>query len=347
MRVLVLSASASAINVIYALKDEPAIELFATDVSRYAPGFYVKGVTPLLIPPARDRQRYRAVLDEAIARHAIDVLIPTSDRDVEGVVALLHEGWDPPVRMFRPPFRSQQILAHKARMMALLSEVMPEVVPRTLTPAEIARVAELGFPLVAKPIDEGGSKGVAIVNSPGDLDIQVGSLRERYGDGFVLQELIPGGLGSTYVVLMLYDQDGRLLSATTMQSHLTFLTWGGGGHAGVMVYEPEMIESAARIVELCGGWRGPLNFEFRRHETTGRIYVMEGNCRLSGYSYLTTMNGFNLPRAIVSLLTNQGFTLPSQRDTICTRSFILGFREQVVGSWAGAEGVRGTELHTT
>jgi predicted ATP-grasp superfamily ATP-dependent carboligase len=336
MRVLVLSAAASAINVIYALKSDPAVRLFAADMSRFAPGLYVDGVTPVLIPGARNRRRYRAALDAAIVQHAIDVLIPSSDRDVEAVVALLHEGWNPPVQMFRPPFAAQQILAHKDRLMARLSRTMPGIVPRTLGPGEVARAVELGFPLVAKPVDEGGSKGVAIVNTQAALEVELRRLRARFGEAFVLQEFIPGRVGSTYLVLMLYDQEGRLRSATTMQSHLTYLTWGGGGNAGAMVYEPEMIESAARIVEECGGWCGPVNLEYRRHETSGRMYVMEANCRLNGYSYLATMNGFNLPRAMVSLLSGQDCALPLQRDTTCPRSFILGFREQVVDDWVGA-----------
>jgi len=333
MKVLVLSATASAINVIYALKDEPGIELFVTDANRYAPGFYVDRVTPIVAPRARDRARYRGALEEIISRHAIDVLIPTSDRDVEGVVGLLDQGWNPPVRMFRPSYAAQQILSHKGRLMALLAEKLPQIVPRTLTPGEFARAHELGFPVVAKPTDEGGSKGVAIAETPADLDFHLRRLREQHGDGFVLQEFIPGEVGSTYIVLMLYDQDGDLRTAVSTQSHLTYLTWGGGGNAGAMVYAPDMIHWAARIVATCGGWRGPINFEFRRHAGNGRCYLIEANCRLNGYSYLTTMNGFNYPQAILSLLCGQDLTLPSQRDTLGSRTFILGFREQLVAEW--------------
>jgi len=338
MKILVLSATASAINLIYALKNEPDIELFVTDVNRFAPGFYIKGVTPLLVPQAREREKYRAVLDKILAHHAIDILIPTSDRDVEGVVGLLHEGWNPPVRLFRPPYQAQQVLSHKAKLMALVAKTIPEIVPRTFSADQLAKAQELGFPLVAKPIDEGGSKDVAIVENSAELDFQVRKLRNKHGNGFVIQEFIPGGMGSTYVVLMLYDQNGQLHAATTMQSQLTYLTWGGGGNAGSMVYEPDMIDYATRVVEVCGGWRGPLNFEFRRHAHNGRIYLMEGNCRLSGYSYLTTMNGFNYPRAMVNLLSNQNFTIPLQRDKICEEVFILGFREQLVTEWVESDG---------
>jgi carbamoylphosphate synthase large subunit len=100
-----------------------------------------------------------------------------------------------------------------------------------------------------------------------------------------------------------------------------------------MVFEPAMIDAAAAIVDACGGWRGPINFEFRRHAGNKRDYVMEANCRLNGYSYLSTMNGFDVPRAMVSLLTDREGALPTQNDVVCNRTFILGCREQLVEEW--------------
>jgi predicted ATP-grasp superfamily ATP-dependent carboligase len=331
--VLLLSATASAINLIRTLRDEPDVRLFVTDANRYAPGLYMEGVVPIVVPRARDLERYRLALEQILARHAIDVLIPTSDQDVEGVCALLDQGWNPAVAMFRPAYAVQQTLAHKGRLMAVLTEKLPHLAPRTLTAAECKRAHELGFPLVAKPVDEGGSRGVAIVHTPADLEVQVRRLRLGHGDRFVLQEYIPGAIGCTYVVLLLYDQAGGLAGAVSMQSHLTYFTWGGGGNAGSMVFEPEMIAAAAAVIDACGGWRGPINVEFRRHAGNGRDYVMEANCRLNGYSYLSTMNGFDVPRAMLSLLTGRRSALPRHGDAACDRTFILGCREQLVDEW--------------
>jgi predicted ATP-grasp superfamily ATP-dependent carboligase len=331
--VLVLSATASAINVLYSLRGDPDIELFVTDASRYAPGLYLDGVRACVVPRARDRDRYRLALDAIIGRHSIDVLIATSDRDVEGVTALLAAGWTSPVRMFRPSYEAQQVLANKGRLMSLLARELPDIAPRTLAAGEADRAHELGYPLVAKPTGEGGSRDVAVLHGRGELEVCMRRLRERHGEEFVLQEFIPGDVGSTYVALLLYDQVGTLRAADCMQSTLTYLTWGGGGNAGRMVDEPGMIAWAERIIAVCGGWRGPINFEFRRHARNGRLYVMEGNCRLNGYSYLTTMNGANYPRAMVSLLTGGGLDLPRRPDARCDRTFVLGFREQVVPRW--------------
>jgi hypothetical protein len=59
---------------------------------------------------------------------------------------------------------------------------------------------------------------------------------------------------------------------------------------------------------------------------------MEANCRLNGYSYLTTMNGVCLPRVVLALLTGDALppiSVPSERS----RNFNLGFRETLVEKW--------------
>ena len=89
--VLVLSATASAINVIKSLRNDADLRLFVSDVNCYASGLYLAGIKPLLVPPARAFDDYRAALDRIIKDHGIDIVIPTSDRDVEGVVTLLDQ----------------------------------------------------------------------------------------------------------------------------------------------------------------------------------------------------------------------------------------------------------------
>jgi predicted ATP-grasp superfamily ATP-dependent carboligase len=330
INVLVLSGTASAINYINSLAGQPDVSLHVTDSNPYCPGLYAPGVTPHVLPRARDSQRYRTELDGLLSENHIDVLIPTSDYDVEGVVHYLNDGWQPSVSLFKPTFGSFDTLSHKGRLMARLSEVMPAVVPRTWGPD--AEPAALRYPVVVKPTGESGGRGVAIVNDATDLAAAAARLRALVEDRFVIQEFIPG---RTYVATMVYDREGRLVIGVGMRSHLTFFTWGGGGCAGEMVDEPEMLRLTEQVVEASGGWRGPINFEWRRRADTGAFYLMEANCRLNGYSYLTTMNGVCLPRVVLSLLTDA--PLPAVTPPPSWRTnFILGFRETIVDRWVQA-----------
>ena len=324
--VLVLSATASAINVIKSLQDEPDIRLFVSDISRYASGLYQDRVTPVVMPPARAREQYRAALDRVILEHKIDILIPTSDRDVEGVVTLLHKGWNPPVCMFRPSFEVQQLISNK---LALAKRVCELGLP---APATWGNLDDATFPAVVKPLREGGGRGVFVVRNRREAEEAVRHCR-RFGGEFLSQEYVPGGIGSTYVSLLLYDQRGVLVANDVMRSSLTYFTWGGGGNAGYLCNDEDIANTSREIIEAVGGWQGPLNLEFRRNQETGKIYLIEGNCRLNGYSYLTSMNGANYPRAIVDLLSGKDVSLSLARRT-GTENFILGFRETVVDAWA-------------
>jgi predicted ATP-grasp superfamily ATP-dependent carboligase len=325
--VMVLSGTASAINYIESLSGDPDIRLHITDSNHYCPGLYAPNVVSHLLPRARDAARYRATLDHLLAENDIDVLIPTSDYDVEGVVEYLHDGWAPTVSLFRPPHESFHLLSHKARLMAHMAPRMPANVPRTWAADTEHRL--LTFPVVVKPMNESGGKGVTIVQNRDDLEPCVARMRKAYGESFVIQEFVPG---RTYVATLVYDQEGNLAVGVAMRSHLTFFTWGGGGCAGEMMDSPEVVRLTDEVIRACGGWRGPINFEWREHSATGAFHLMEANCRLNGYSYLTTMNGVCLPRVVLNLLTGEPLppiTPPVER----TRNFILGFRETPVDQW--------------
>jgi predicted ATP-grasp superfamily ATP-dependent carboligase len=331
--VLVLSATASAINVIRSLQHDPDIKLFVSDVSRYASGLYQSNVTPILVPAARASEQYCVALDCIIAEDKIDIIIPTSDRDVEGVVTLLSRGWDPEVAMFRPSYEAHRLLSDKWRLARHLRACgLP-------APATWQDLNEATFPAVIKPLREGGGKGVAIVRDCSEAKEAVGRLQKRYGPDFLIQEYVPGGAGSVYVSLMLFDPNGGLIANTVMRSSLTYFTWGGGGNAGSIVDDAEIESVSRQIIEASGGWRGPLNLEFKRNSETGRLFLFEANCRLNGYSYLTTMNGMNYPRAMVELLSHPESASISLNPPPVKKNFVLGFREKLIGDWVASSTV--------
>src|SRR5262249_46346255 len=155
-----------------------------------------------------------------------------SDRDIEGVVELLNRGWTPPAKVFRPPYSAYRILSNKARLAVLLSASDVPV------PAVYPTIDSVVFPAVVKPLTEGGTKGVSIVNTRDQLVAAIELLRYTYGGDYVLQEYVPGGIGSIHMVTLLYDHGAKLVGAVAMHSSATFMTWGGSGNAGSIVDEP-------------------------------------------------------------------------------------------------------------
>ncbi len=327
LNVLVLSASASAINYKNSLLKEPNIHLFFTDVNPFATCFYEEGVTGLIVPRSKNFEAYQAALDEIIDKHNIDILLPTSDHDMQGIAALLKRGWNPAVKMFDFDPDQINLFVDKQRVMDKLLELEMPV------PVNYKHSESFSFPVVVKPTNEGGSKGVSIVQSSEELDKAIHEIEQVYGGNYVVQQFIPGGTGSIYVALLLYGNDGEVYGEALSNSSLTFMTWGGGGNAGNLVHDQQVIELAKEIVAKLGGWKGPINLEFKRDEITGKFYLMEINCRLNGYSYFTTMNRMNFPKAVVELLAN-GTTdflrMPPPDECV---NFVMGVREKVVESW--------------
>ena len=332
MNVLILSGVASAINYIQSLSGDPEVRLFVSDCDPYCPGFFVPGVTPVPLPRARQTLEYRTALESALSQHAIDVVIPTSDYDVEAVLLWLKDGWEPSVSLFRPHWEAFAVLGDKETLARKMAVRFPESIPRLFRLDEDP--ARLPYPVVIKPTNMSGGKGVSVSPDSASFLAARQRLTRDYGQDLLVQEFVPG---STYVLTMLYDHQGNLVVSVGMRSHMTFFTWGGGGCAGEVVDEPELTALAQAMVAEAGGWRGPINLEFRRHASSARFVLMEANCRLNGYSYLTTMNGINLPRLTLDALLGRPVAQPPLPEPDSRRNFIIGYREIPVDSFPGRD----------
>lgn len=325
--ILVLSATASAINYKNSLADDRNYRLFLTDASKFAAGLYDERITPLLIPLARAREKYKNMLDDIIEKYAIDILIPTSDHDMEAVASLLQQGWLPKAAMFRFDTEKFFLYTHKRD----LAEKMQSLGFDSMR--LFKEDDKITFPVVVKPTREGGSKGVWIVNDEKDFKEKLALVKSQFGTDIVIQEYIPGGTGSIFVVLLLYNNEGELRGEVVTQSSLTFMTWGGGGNAGDIVDRPDLLEYAKRILQSLGGWKGPINMEFKQHQGSGKYYLMEINCRLNGYSYLNTMNGLNFPKGVVELLEKGETAFISPKNIRQKKNFVINYREKLVEQW--------------
>jgi len=328
MNVLILSSTASAINYKLSLKDFSGLKLFITDSNPKSIGLYDDYITPLVIPRARDTENYRIELDRIIALHNIEILLPTSDNDMQGVGKLLKNGWKPNVKMFQFDPEVLDLMVDKSRVIDYLNDIGNNNVP-----LNYKDYLAMDFPAVVKPTLEGGSKGVKIAENRKEFDQFLQETKSNYGNDFVVQQFIPGGVGSIHVVLLLYGNDGELYGENVTKSSLTFYSWGGGGNAGYAVDEPELIEIAVNIVKKLGGWKGPINLEFKKSSLDNQFYLMEVNCRLNGYSYLNTMLGLNFPKAIIELLDQQKTDKLNFSKITRDSNFILNYREKPIEKW--------------
>jgi predicted ATP-grasp superfamily ATP-dependent carboligase len=127
-------------------------------------------------------------------------------------------------------------------------------------------VAQVGFPVVVKPLDCESSHGVVRFNSFAELAEYVESGRRYSEPPLILQSFAPG----RDVDISVMAQGGRILASACQE-------WTPHGTLRFSD-DSEMLSLAAAIVELFE-FSGPAHFDMRRDPETGRLVVLECNPR--------------------------------------------------------------------
>lgn len=190
----------------------------------------------------------------------------------------------------------------------------------------------LEFPVVLKPSETSdffamhfeGKEKCYIVETPEQLR----AIRKRiYDAGYmhpmILQEYVPGDESNEYSVNGYIDPDGNLRALgfgralfeepdpTQRGNHLII--------AGVHEDERDaLIPICKKFVEATG-FRGLLNFDFKRDPRNGRFRLFEVNLRQGRSSYYATMAGANLPAIVVDTIVNK---TPFEKTVIGDKPFV-------------------------
>lgn len=142
------------------------------------------------VPETAEHAAHQARLRELIALEAADLVIPGRDDDVLALAELgdIHPGLRP--RLLAGPADAARVLVDKRRSAAFAEQQGLPFAPTVDAGAADAatRAAELlrrhGFPLIAKPADGNGSRGVRVLLDDAQLQRQLGRT------GVLLQPMI-------------------------------------------------------------------------------------------------------------------------------------------------------------
>ncbi|MEW9556446.1 ATP-grasp domain-containing protein [Nonomuraea sp. NPDC050783] len=210
------------------------------------------------------------------------VISPASDAAQESVAELS--------RIYRTPHRT----APDALRCTVDKGFFREVVDRLGLPAyrytqaddveELTRAAAvLGYPLIVKPADSSGSKGITVLNGPADLSGAIEYARENsFSRQVILEELIVGRHGAVES----FFADGRLAFMAVTDRVVT----GPPAMISLAHVVPADLDPSvyARIAEavtaICaevGHRQGPVNFDFVL-KPSGDLCFIEMGARLGG-----------------------------------------------------------------
>lgn len=292
-RILITGAGGPAAIAFMRAVQEADVTLFAADIDPYAAGLY-------LVPAERRALIHRGdhpeIVNDLLAlcrKHAIDVLVPTVDSELEKV-ARARDAFE--ALGTKVMVASSHTLEMCLDKLALARACRGHVrVPRTSTPA-VAADEPWAFPVIVKPRRGSGSRGIHVAHDRAELEQLTAT-----GDVLV-QEMLPG---AEYSVDVLATVDGRVVAAVPRER---LKVDSGIAVTARIVRDPELEEVAIRVAKTIR-LTGVANVQLKR-DVNGRPALLEVNPRFPGTMPLTVAAGVNMP--LLALQNLLGASLPER-----------------------------------
>lgn len=277
------------------------VRVDAISHTRLSPAIYSRysSNATILPKPSRDPVAYLLRLLQVIQDVRYDCVIPLEE---ETIALLLEHRTDIERYAVLPIAAAPQFeIADDKWATIELARELGIPVPRSARPQTLeqakAALGSFDFPVIAKPMSSSGSRGIARLEKPQDLNRYYRQLAPTYGDP-ILQEAIPWqgqGLG----VGCLVDR-GKLRVAFSYKRLREFPVRGGPSTLRESTDDATIKEYARRLLERIG-WHGVAMVEFKVDPRDGLPKLMEINPRFWGSVELANAAGVNFPFLLVEM----------------------------------------------
>jgi carbamoyl-phosphate synthase large subunit len=268
-----------------------AVDVFMGDIDPHAAGLYL--VPPhrrQLLPRGDDPDFSEALL--AICRsHEIDVLVPTVDCELLPLAGRAADFERGGTRLLSAPASALRLCLDKWQLTKACAGAA--AVPRTALLDAAFTSTNWPLPVIVKPRQGSGSRGVQLISSWSDL-------RGVPVDGsLIVQEYLPG---EEYSVDVLVDPTSGQVVAAVPRARLKVDS--GVAVAGRTVHDAGLETAACAIAEHLGlTFVG--NIQLRRNQR-GEPVLLEVNPRFPGTMSLTVASGVNMPRLALDAVLGHG-----------------------------------------
>ena len=235
-------------------------------------------------------------LEYLMSKHPIDVLVPTLDAEIHGMLLIEKHLEARGVKTLLPSAESYE--ASRKTQLPRLAQECNCLTPRTLTAIEpgglVKSAATLGYPLMIK----GAYYGAHKVYTEAALVDHFHHFIRTWGGPVVLQQCIHG---SEFNVVAVGDGEGGVRGYCTVRK--TIVSEKGKGFGGVTIRDSRLDAISLEIIRHLN-WRGPLELEFIKDEPTGNFYLIELNPRFPAWVDFPSSIDHNLPALLVDILVN-------------------------------------------
>jgi predicted ATP-grasp superfamily ATP-dependent carboligase len=286
------------ITVIGGSDDPTAIGRF----SRYC-RWFVRYPSPRTRP-----DEYQAFIDRFLRDHPVDVFMPMDDETVL-LAAARREELSRLTAVPVPPLRIVRRARDKGETLAWARQARVHV-PDTWLPgsaAEAGAIArEVRYPIIIKPRESSGSRGILRVDRPEDLVPAYQRVHARY-ERPLIQEYVPRG-GGKYHVAVLMDDHGRVVAQFTHRIIREWPVHGGVGTLGGCDHPAAAGAQAVRLLKTMGWGPGVTMNEFLIDPRTGHAVLMEVNPRFWGTLQSAISAGVEFPYLLFRLARGEQVT---------------------------------------
>jgi len=312
LRVLVTGAGGpAAIAAMKSLRAEDSVELLAADMDPWAAGLYLVPAWARTLIPAGAAPGFADALLARCGTLGVDVVLPTVDAELRPLARAREEFTAAGIQLLLAPAAALDVILDKLLLVQHCAGVVR--VPRTEVFGPSVDPAQWGYPVVVKPRQGSGSRGVVIAGSAAEL-----AALHRSAE-LIVQEFLPG---EEYAVDVLADAGGRVIASVP---RLRARVDSGVSVGGRTVHDPE-VEWFGRAVAQATGVTFVANVQCKR-DGAGAPALLEVNPRMPGTLGLTIASGVDMPRLALAALLGQ--PLPANID-FCERAVVRFLDERFI-----------------
>ena len=195
---------------------------------------------------------------------------------------------------------------------------------------------EVGFPCIIKPFDtvkftKVFRNKVFICKNVEEMEEGIKKAKDNDIEIFV-QEIVPGFDDCMLTYDYYIDRSGKTTHYMTAQKQRQWPINFGASVFTIQKYNQQLVDISKPFLENIG-YRGFGEIEFKKHEKTGEIYLIEINARTTNFNNLIYKVGINMPYIAYLDVTGQLKESDCKYiDYDTNLAFIYGF-EDMVAIW--------------
>lgn len=261
-------------------------KIIAVDASASAPAAYL--ADEWILVPRVDSGSYIEALISTCRMHAISLLIPTIDTELQVLAEHRNRFAEIGTTVAISSPDTIALSIDKKQTHDWLSALGFPVPQQQILLYGETWPTDLGFPVFIKPLK--GSRSVGTRKLTGKMDVPQGTSEVD----FVIEEFVQG---DEFTVSVYINQQGECLAAVPRQR---LEVRDGEVSKAVTRSLPEMEELARSIGELLPGAWGPLNIQIIRDPNSEQMWIIEINARFGGGDPLAWHAGANMPKWLIA-----------------------------------------------